>query len=151
MVSSVGYHDDFYAWTQEQAALLEARQFADVDLLNMVEEITSLGLSQKHAVGSHLRNLLLHLLPWQYQPEMRQTGQSWRYSIINARTELEVLFSDSPSLRRQVPDSLFTEYSRARPLTHGETGLPVATFPEQCPWTVEQLLHADFFPEALPG
>jgi hypothetical protein len=148
MDSPAGYHDDFYAWTQEQASLLEARQFDNLDLLNLVEEVTALGISQKHAVGSHLRNLLLHLLKWQYQPTMRQTGHSWRYSIINARTELEVLFSDSPSLQRQLPDSLPTEYTRARRLAHGETGLPVTAFPEQCPWTVEQLLNTDFFPEA---
>jgi hypothetical protein len=146
MMAAVGYHEDFYAWTQEQAALLEARQFAHLDLLHLVEEVTALGISQKHAVGSHLRNLLLHLLKWQYQPTMRQTGQSWRYSIINARTELEVLCGDSPSLWLQVPDSLPAEYARARRLAHGETGLPVATFPEQCPWTVEQLLQIDFFP-----
>jgi Domain of unknown function DUF29 len=28
-----------------------------------------------------------------------------------------------------------------------ETGLPRATFPETCPWSLEQLLDEDFLPE----
>ena len=35
------YDTDFYRWTQEQAALLEARQFDALDIPNLVEEITS--------------------------------------------------------------------------------------------------------------
>jgi hypothetical protein len=60
------YKQDFYRWTREQAALLEARQFDALDMANLVEEITSLGLSQKHALGSHLKNLVMHLLKWHY-------------------------------------------------------------------------------------
>ena len=29
-----------------------------------------------------------------------------------------------------------------------ETNLPLATFPEPCPWTLAQVLDADFWPEA---
>ena len=28
-----------------------------------------------------------------------------------------------------------------------QTGLPLATLPETCPWTVAQVLDADFWPE----
>ena len=36
------YTQDFYAWTQVQAALLEAQRFDALDIVNIVEEITSL-------------------------------------------------------------------------------------------------------------
>lgn len=52
------YEQDFYRWTREQAALLEARQFDALDMANLVEEITSLGISQKHALGSHLKRMI---------------------------------------------------------------------------------------------
>jgi hypothetical protein len=68
------YEQDFYRWTQEQAALLEARQFDTLDMANLVEEITSLGISQKHALGSHLKNLVMPLLKWHYQPSGRRPG-----------------------------------------------------------------------------
>ena len=141
------YDQDFYAWTQEQAALLEARQFDALDMAHLVEEITSLGISQKHALGSHLKNLVMHLLKWHYQASGRQTGHSWRSSIYNARDDIAVLLEDSPSLRREVPGLLARRYPAARMLAHDETGLPLTTFPPACPWTPEQVLADDFWPE----
>ncbi len=37
------YETDFYAWTQEQAALLRHQQWNQIDLQNVIEEIESLG------------------------------------------------------------------------------------------------------------
>ena len=147
MASIVQYNDDFYAWSQEQAALLEAQRFADLDIANLVEEIAALGRSERHAVGSHLTILLLHLLTWHYQPERRQTGHSWRASITHARDEIAAFLEDSPSLQRQVPDLVARRYAAARRQACDETGLAIATFPAQCPWRIDQLLNADFFPE----
>ena len=143
------YKQDFYRWTREQAALLEARQFDALDMANLVEEITSLGISQKHALGSHLKNLVMHLLKWHYQPSGRQTGHSWRSSIYNARDDIAVILEDSPSLRREVPGLLTRRYPAARMLAQDETGLPLATFPQECPWTAEQILDDDFWPDAV--
>jgi hypothetical protein len=39
-------------------------------------------------------------------------------------------------------------YPKARHLATSETGLPRATFPEVCPWTIAQLQDEDFLPEA---
>jgi hypothetical protein len=145
------YKKDFYRWTQEQAALLETRQFDALDIAHLVEEITSLGISQKYALGSHLKNLVMHLLKRHFQPGGRQTGHSWRSSIYNARDDIAVLLEDSPSLRGEVPGVHARWYPAARMLAHNETGLPLAIFPETCPWTPEQLLDNDFWPEAEDG
>jgi hypothetical protein len=142
------YSEDFYAWTQAQATLLEARQYEALDMEHLVEEITSLGISQKHALGSHLKNLVMHLLTWHYQPSGRQTGHSWQSSIVNARDDIAALLDDSPSLRREVPGLLARRYPAARQLAHAETGLPLARFPDTCPWTIAQLLAEDFWPDA---
>jgi Domain of unknown function DUF29 len=142
------YDQDFYAWTQAQAALLEAQRFDALDIANLVEEITSLGATERRALGSHLKQLLLHLLKWQYQPSGRQTGHSWRSSIHNARDEIDAILEDSPSLRREVPRLLARRYPAARLLAQDETGLPLATFPPACPWQAQEVLDADFWPEA---
>ena len=89
------YDQDFYAWTQEQAALLREGALGELDLTNLAEEIESLGKSDRRALGSHLRNLVLHLIKWHYQPSGRLTGQSWQSSIRNARAEIAVLLEDS--------------------------------------------------------
>ena len=142
------YEQDFYTWTQEQAALLREGALHDLDVTNLAEEIESLGKSDRRALGSHLRNLVLHLLKWHYQPAGRHTGPSWRASIRNARAEIAVLLDDSPSLRREVSGLLARWYPLARQDAADETGLPLATFPEACPWTPEQVVDTDFWPEA---
>ncbi len=57
------------------------------------------------------------------------------------------MLADSASLRRQVPGMLTPGYADARLDATYETGLPLATFPETCLWTPEQVLDADFWPE----
>ena len=144
------YEQDFFEWTETTANLVRAGRWYEVDVQTLVEEITSLGISQKHALGSHLKNLVMHLLKWYYQPSGRQTGYSWSSSIINARDDIATILEDSPSLRREVPALLTRRYPAARRLAQNETNLPLATFPPQCPWTVEQILADDFWPEATP-
>jgi hypothetical protein len=142
------YTQDFYAWTQAQASLLETQRFDALDLAHLIEEITSLGASERRAMGSHLQQLLLHLLKWQYQPSGRQIGHSWRSNIHNARDEIDAILEDSPSLRREAPRLLARRYPAARLLAYDETCLPLATFPEACPWRTEEVLDVDFWPEA---
>jgi hypothetical protein len=146
MATKTLYDEDFYAWTQEQAALLREGAVAELDLANLAEEIESLGISQKHALGSHLKNLLLHLLKWRYQPSGRRTGHSWQSSIINARDEIATLLEDMPGLRQELPGLFVRRYPAARRLAQAETGLPLASFPRDCPWTLEEVLDADFWP-----
>jgi hypothetical protein len=72
------YQVDFYAWTQKQAALLREGRFNDLDVENLVEEIESLGRSEKRELESRLKVLLIHLLKWQYQANKRdQHGHNW--------------------------------------------------------------------------
>jgi Domain of unknown function DUF29 len=139
------YDTDFYAWTQAQADALRAKDWAALDLAHVVEEIEALGNEQRHAVESHLRILLAHLLKWVYQPQRRR--RSWRVSIGNARAEIAQRLRTSPSLRGQVPTLLGYAYPKARQLARDKSGLPPATFPELCPWSPEQLLDEDFLPE----
>lgn len=139
------YDTDFYAWTQQQAQALRAQEAKTLDWDHLAEEIESLGNEQRHAVRSHLRVLLWHLLKWTYQPDHQ--GSSWRTSILNARAEIADRLDDDPSLRPCVPTLLAAAYPRARRLAAAETGLPLATFPEVCPWPVEQVLDEGFWPE----
>jgi hypothetical protein len=140
------YDQDFYTWTQEQAALLREGAVHELDLGNLAEEIESLGKSDRRALGSHLRNLVLHLLKWQYQPSGRQTGHSWQSSINIARDEIALILEDSPSLVATVPALLARRYPLARHHAADETRLPLATFPTACPWPPEQVLDPDFWP-----
>ena len=140
------YETDFYQWTQQQAALLRQGEFnrVDLDLENIAEEIEDMGKSNRWALESYLQNVLMHLLKWRYQPERR--GTSWRLSIRNGRRQIEKRLKNSPSLKPQLPAILEEEYPPARENAADETGLPLTTFPEQCPFTVEQIT-GDFWPD----
>lgn len=145
------YDQDFAAWCWTTAALLRAGQWNALDPASVAEEIEGLAKSDRRALGSHLRNLLLHLLKWRYQPEGRQPGASWRQSIRNARAEMAVLLEDSPSLRQAVPSLMTRWYALARQDAADETRLPLATFPAQCPWTMAQILDEAFWPDDEPA
>ena len=75
------YDHDFYTWTQTTASLIRACKWLDIDAESLAEEVESLGKSQQRELSSRLDVLLMHLLKWQYQPERRQTGHSWRGTI----------------------------------------------------------------------
>src|SRR5262245_52650038 len=65
------YDTDVYAWSQEQAALLDGKQWDALDIANLIEEILNVGASQYTAVSSAVYQILVHLLKWRYQPACR--------------------------------------------------------------------------------
>lgn len=144
------YDTDFYAWTQQQAALLREGAWHELDRANLIEEVESLGKSQQLALESRLEKLVLHLLKWRYQPDKRVRGHSWQRTILEQRRRLDRLLHQNPSLRPMVSTVLAESYAYIRRRTHLETHLPLTTFPEQCPWTVDQILDDDFWPEGEP-
>jgi Domain of unknown function DUF29 len=139
------YERDFFEWTQTTAALIRAGKWQAIDPESVAEEIESLGKRDRRELGGRLQVLVMHLLKWRYQPSER--SGSWRGTIEDQRTEILDLLDDSPSLRRQVPAILAQRYPRARAKAGGETGLPVESLPSTCPWTAEQVLAVDFWPE----
>jgi len=143
--NSALYEHDFFEWTQTTAALLRAGKRDEIDWHTLAEEIESMGKSDRRELRSQLQRLTMHLLKWRYQPSER--SGSWRKSIRNARTEIQDVLDDSPSLRPQVSTLLATRYPKARVDAIDETGLLDTALPQDCPWTVEQILDDDFWPE----
>ena len=139
------YDRDFYAWANEQAALLRAGKLMEADIQNIAEEIESMGRSEKRELVSRLTVLLLHLLKWQFQPGLR--GTSWRLSIENTRYQLEEHIEDNPSLRSQLDQVMRNAYRRAQNDAVSETGLARNTFPDDCPYTFDQAISLGFWPE----
>lgn len=137
---------DYQAWLVQQAAHLRARRFAELDYEALAEELEDMGRSERRAVESHLKSLLLHLLKWSQQAQ-RRSG-SWRDSIDSARDAIIDLLDDSPSLRPRLPEFVERQYPRALRSAANQTGLVEADFPPHCPFTLEQILDHEFFPTA---
>lgn len=139
------YDKDFYLWIETTAKHLKEGNFTEVDLANLVEEIESMGRSEKRAVRNILKVLLIHLLKYKYQPELR--SNSWRYTIIEHRNRLQDAFNDSPSLKPYYEQVFDESYQKARLEAAAETGLSLDTFPLESPFTPDECLERDFLPD----
>ena len=97
------YETDFYAWTQQQAALVRDGRWEEVDRSNLVEEIESLG-KQRQELHNRLGFLLGHLLKGQFQPSAR--SRSWLSTLRLQRLEISDLLDDNPSLKTYVEEAI---------------------------------------------
>ncbi len=136
---------DFFAWTQQQAGLLRAKEFNKIDLEHLIEEIESMGNSELRELESRLTVLLMHLLKWQYQPNLQT--RSWVLTIKEQRRRIAKRLQQSPSLKSKLQEVISDAYELARGDAADETGLPESGFPENCPWEYTQFIDMDFWPE----
>jgi Domain of unknown function DUF29 len=146
------YDRDFYAWTQTQAALLRKGAVQDLDLEHLLEEMEDMGHSQRDALASHLLVLLTHLLKLaiaarERPADLARAGRGWRTTCRTQRRLLAKRLRRNPSLRPTVPEECAEAYVIAR--DEAATALDVAedVVPVKCPWTPEQILDEDFWPE----
>jgi hypothetical protein len=146
MSASNLYHADFYAWAQEQAALLRDGNLAAADIAHIAEEIESMGRTEKRELVNRLSVLALHLLKFQYQPGRR--SPSWQATIRVQRRDLAARMADNPSLKAVVPAAIAQAYGNAVIEAGAQTGLLESTFPAHCPWTFDEMLDAAFWPGA---
>jgi hypothetical protein len=140
------YEQDFYAWANEQAALLRAGKLSAADIEHIADEIESMGKTEKREMVSRLTVLLAHLLKWQLQPGRR--GASWQATITIQRRTLIRHLADNPSLKPKLPEAMADAYGDGRLSASAETNLSADTFPDECPWTFDQIIDANFWPGA---
>ena len=139
------YDCDFNLWVEATANLLRSGKLTEIDVVNLLEEVESMGNSDKLALSSNLVVVLLHLLKWQYQPNKRT--RSWEKSIAEHRRRIRKIFQGSPSLRNYFQKTFDECYLDARKQAKIETRLPFENFPVNSPFTPVQVLDEDFLPE----
>ena len=149
---TVAYDTDFYAWVQDQAALLAARRFEELDLPHLVEELQLLGNSERGELSNRLSVLLAHLLKLRIAAERLpyvydRAQRGWYLTGTEQRLQLRKLLRRNPSLHPTVPDELPDAYAIARLQTALALGVDEASVPLTCPWTAEQVLDETFWPE----
>ncbi len=141
------YDKDVVAWAAEQAALLRAGKLSDIDIEHIAEEIEDVGKSEQRELASRMAVLLAHLLKWQYQPDLRTP--SWRATLRVQRERLSARLHKTPSLKAMLVDSewIADMWADARRDASKETSIGYAFFPEECPWTMENVLSQEFYPD----
>jgi hypothetical protein len=146
------YETDYHKWAMETAAALREGRLQDIDLEATAEEIEDLGKSERKALRSAVAQLFMHLLKTKVQPHL--AGASWRASIKNQRDEIADIIEENPSLKSLLSDPAFLKraYRTAVQLAVIETEMPEKTFPDTCPFTVEdtKVVEAEVKPASRP-
>lgn len=137
MQTTTLYDQDFYAWTQRQIELLQAQQWNQVDIENLIEELDSLGKQQRQELRNRLGVLLGHLLKWHYQPEAR--SKSWFYTIKEQRERIHDHLAENPSLKPYLPEAITKAYQDGLNLVGRETPLDPRQLPQSCPFSEAEI------------
>jgi hypothetical protein len=142
----IAYEKDIVAWANEQANFIRSGRFELLDLEHIAEEIEDVGKSEQRELENRMAILLAHLLKWQYQPARR--GASWQKTIKVQRTQVNRRIQKTPSFKHTLQDTEWWEDTWGDAITQAskETGIELTVFPEICPWTPEQILDLEFFP-----
>ena len=140
------YESDVVAWANEQAALIRAGHFDKLDLNNIAEEIEDVGKSEQRELASRMAVLLAHILKWKFQPQKRSV--SWTLTIKEQRRLLNRRTKQTPSLAPMLLDPEWIDeiWIDAKALAEKETGLDIGTYPENCPWSMADVLAQDWLP-----
>lgn len=147
MGNTAEYETDFYGWAMEQARLLREGRLAELDIAHLAEEVEGMGRSERRELVSRLAVLLLHLLKWQYQPALR--GRSWQSSIVVQRREIGEHLAENPSLRPSLDELIARAYDKALDQAVLETGRLRDMFPWSCPYSFEQAMDDEFWPDEV--
>lgn len=149
------YEQDFVRWTEVQAEALRdaARSGANLplDWDNLIEEVESLGRSERRELRNRLVTVIEHLLKLEYS-RATDPRAGWRDTVKRERRSIEHLLEDSPSLKAEVArmierDTQPTAHDVAETLkAHGEINQPVLMKLASTHYDAAQVL-GDWFPD----
>ncbi|WP_448534273.1 DUF29 domain-containing protein [Parathermosynechococcus lividus] len=141
------YNADYQLWLDQTIAQLKARNFSDLDLDNLIEEIESLGRGEKHAIASYLMRLCEHLLKIKYWEAEQETYlRGWKREVINFKLQIQEALETSPSLKSFLQDSFAKQYKNGRKLFLNASDLNASLIPQEPDFSLEQALDEDWFP-----
>ncbi len=137
------YDNEYDQWLTEMVKLLKNRDLENLDYENLIEELEDLGRSEKNAVKSLLLQIIIHLMLYQFwQLEKDRNANHWAAEIITFRVQLEDKLTTN--LRNYLVDELPKIYQNALLIVRKKTQLN--SLPEQCPYSLGQLLDKQWFP-----
>jgi Domain of unknown function DUF29 len=140
------YEQDFLLWSEDTVAKLRARDFENLDLENLIEEVESLGRSDRKELLSRLVVIFEHLLKRLYV-QLPEDYHGWERTIRTQRTDLRFLIKSSPSLK-----SIWQEYVEEAwevALKNIRKEYKNDSFPDRFPYPsdIDSILDRDFWEE----
>ena len=140
------YEQDYAEWIEITLKQLETSSLENIDWEHLTEKIAALGNEQRHKLENYLRQLLKHLLLYQYwESEKSYCAKGWIEEIDNFRSELDLLL-ESKVLYNHSVKILDKAYQKAINTAIRKSQLSSQIFPETCPYYLVEILNPDWFP-----
>ena len=156
------YDTDYNLWIEETVKKLQAKNFDNLDLENLIEEVSDLSRREKRKLKNLLIKLFEHILKltcWRATPRRLQAQGNardeaereynrghWEREILNFRQQINDELEDSPSLKPYLLDIFSECYQKGRALASKRSQLPLNTFPSSPIGNVEQILDENWIP-----
>ncbi len=141
------YDQDFNLWLSATAEQLREGRFEEIDIENLIEEIESMGRSERRSLESYLENIIEHLLKLAYWDCEREQNQShWIKETLTFRNSLARILRDSPSLKPYLEENFLPIYISTAKGVKKSFKLNV---PSESPFTLEQVVNPEWFPISI--
>ena len=111
------YNTDFVKWSEHTAQLLKEKRFEELELEPLIDEVESLGKSDRKQLKKRLTILLVHLLCLNYwipEQEREACARGWMLTVREQRRSIKELLTESPSLKPYFSLILNECYGNAR-------------------------------------
>ncbi len=137
------YETEYDQWLEEMVKRLKNRQLDELDYDNLIEELEALGRNERSAAKSLLLQIIIHLILYQYwESEKERNANHWAGEIILFRVQLEDRLTTN--LQNYLAEEVPKIYQKARLIVQKKANL--SSLPEECPYSLEQLLAENWFP-----
>lgn len=139
------YDVEYDQWLARTISLLKENRFNELDKEHLIEELEDLSRREKKTVERFLEQIIRHLLLWEYwTAEHDYNANHWQAEIMSFRTQINEDLTQN--LRNHLQENQVKIYEKALNYVKQKTGYEV-DFPENCPYTLDQLLEMNWLPE----
>ena len=146
MPETARYDQDIVAWAIEQARLLRAGHFDELDIEHIAEEIEDVGKSEQREFAGRMAALLAHLIQWRYQPEQR--GATLDIIIRTRRTGIARRLRLTPSLAAMLTEPDWQDEIWGDAVVAAIALADIDNLPETCPWPMGRIIDIDWLPSS---
>jgi hypothetical protein len=149
MDQPVSYDEDFFAWSEQQAAALRdlarSRQGLPnaLDLEQVAEEIEDVGRAELNSVKSYVRQILGHLIKAASEEGPRPASHR-RKEVVAFHSALLDAFTPSMTQRLDLDRLWRRAVMEAEAALEDEGGTLAPGLPRDCPFALEELVSEAF-------
>lgn len=132
------YDLDFQRWCSEQYIAVGNRDIENIDFDNLKEELLDLGKTERNALRSYIKIIMIHLLKFEVQPDYIGS-RGWESSIYHSRSRIEDILINNPSLKKKLSECIRWGFERARQKASNETGIDLYQIRSN-PFTIQEII-----------